>query len=67
MSDEEAFAIVNQRLAEADHINVDLLGETFKHYGIITHMYTKEVTSRFVATIDYNDSAVNIKVENIPV
>ena len=33
MSDEEAFAIVNKRLAEPDKIKVDLLNETLKDYA----------------------------------
>lgn len=56
MSDEEAFAIVNKRLAESDKITVDLLNETFKHYS-----------NKFEAHIDYIDGIVYIKVKIRPV
>lgn len=56
MSDEEAFAIVNRRLAESRKINVNLLDEQFKHYS-----------DKFEAHIEYADGKANIKVKIRPI
>lgn len=56
MSDEEAFAIVNKRLAESDKIKVDLLNQTFKDYS-----------DKFEAHIEYDNGLVYFKVKIRPV